>query len=225
MDVIIRSISENNLIRKDSGPWERHLPGKQFAYTTIACAKGLISFAEICRSLDSEYSKQIIVEYNRLINGIKTYLTTKNKYLKGNFECTDPNEYDYFDASTFEVFNFNLIKSKSLFSSHFNNYALNLRFKEKQRGFFRINKGDWYDSQEWIFLNLRIASALKKFGESKKANQLIKWITEQSKLNFNLIAELYDEKTSAYEGACPMVGFGAGAIISYFLNDSEIKNR
>jgi len=220
VDVIINSIEKNNLIRKDSGPWERHLPGKQFAYTTIACARGLLSFAELCRLKDIDYSKWILTAYNRLISGINNYLTVKKKYFKGNFESVNPNEYDHFDASTFEVFNFELIKDKSLFNSHFNNYARNLRFKEKQRGYFRINKGDWYDSQEWIFLNLRIASSLKKFGELRKANQLINWIVEQSKLNFNLIAELYGEESSTYEGACPMVGFGAGV---YILSQIEIR--
>ncbi|MBU2447288.1 MAG: hypothetical protein KJ666_17180 [Bacteroidetes bacterium] len=220
-DAIVNSIQKNNLIRKDSGPWERHLPGKQFAYTSIVCAKGLKSFAELIEEKNQNDLKKYSSAYERLIDGIKTNLTVNKKYLKGNFESSRADEFEHLDAATFEAFNFDLLTDRSFFNSHFKHYSSNLRFKEKQRGFFRVNKGDWYDNQEWIFLDLRIASALNKFGGSKKVIDLIRWITEQSKLNFNLIAELYDEKTSAYEGACPMVGFGAGAYLIYFLESDR----
>jgi GH15 family glucan-1,4-alpha-glucosidase len=221
-DVIVISVEKNDLIRKDSGPWERHLPGKQFAYTSIACAKGLKLFADLCKKRNLNCYEKYSSAYKRLVNGIKAHLIVNGRYLKGNFESSKPNEYDHFDAATFEAFNFNLFDDKPFFDSHFSEYSSNLKFKDKQRGFFRINNGDWYDSQEWVFLDLRIASALMKFGEIKKAKELLKWITEQSKLNFNQIAELYEEKTSAYEGACPMVGFGAGSyIISQFELDTQ----
>lgn len=220
-EVIVNSIEKNNLIRKDSGPWERHLPGKQFAYTSIACAKGLKSFAELCKGKDWDCYKKYSSAYELLVKGIKTNLIVNKKYLKGNFESSQPDEFEHLDAATFEAFNFDLLTDRSFFKFHFKYYNSNLRFKEKQRGFFRVNNGDWYDNQEWTFLDLRIASALNKFGESKKTTDLIKWITEQSKLNFNLIAELYDEKTSAYEGACPMAGFGAGA---YIISQLDLFN-
>ena len=52
---------------------------------------------------------------------------------------------------------------------------------------------------------------MHKFGDQKGAVKLINWVTDQAALNFNLIPELYDRKTSFYDGAVPMVGFGAGA--------------
>ncbi|CUT03449.1 hypothetical protein JGI17_11853 [Candidatus Kryptonium thompsonii] len=99
--------------------------------------------------------------------------------------------------------------------------AIKKNLKIKNRfGFFRVNNGDWYDRQEWIFIDLRVAVAMKKSGFKKEAKQILDWITSQSNLNYNLIAELYDEFNSDYQGQYPMVGFGAGA---YILGLLEIK--
>jgi GH15 family glucan-1,4-alpha-glucosidase len=210
-DIIVNSISVNNLIRKDSGPWERHLPGKQFAYTSITAANGLKEFAVINKKYGLEY-KKYEQAYSRLLKGINEGLIVYGKLIKNNFEINDPKTFEFFDASTFEAFNFNLFNDKIFLSSHFNEYESYLRIN-KDRGFYRVNNGDYYDSQEWIFLNMRIASSLIKFNERNKAKKLIDWVTNQSKLNFNLVAELYEKNKSTYEGAVPMVGFGAGSYI------------
>ncbi len=217
-DAIIHSIVNNNLIRKDSGPWERHLPGKQYAYTSIVCANGLKSFADLLANKKLGESKKYYEGYERLQKGIKTNLLVKNKFIKSNFESINPEKYDFYDASTIEAFNFGLIDDEKIFKSHMKKYTKRLKFKETQRGFFRVNNGDWYDSQEWIFLNLRISTALMKFHSVARAENLLNWVTRQSRLNHNLIAELYEDKTSKYEGAVPMVGFGAGAYILAQLN-------
>ena len=62
-------------------------------------------------------------------------------------------------------------------------------------------------------IDLRIASALKRMGRQKEAQKIIDWVVAQSSLNYNLIAELYSEETTDYQGATPMCGFGAGAYI------------
>ncbi|MDD8019481.1 MAG: hypothetical protein PHP42_13995, partial [Bacteroidota bacterium] len=63
------------------------------------------------------------------------------------------------------------------------------------------------------FLDARLAVAQLKFGNKKEAQRLLNWITSQSALNFNLIPEMYGKENPTYEGAIPMVGFGAGAYV------------
>lgn len=220
-DAILFNIDENNLIRKDSGPWERHLPGKQYAYTSITAAKGLQMFVSVSKKYNFKNEKYE-EGFNKLLRGINEGLVVYGKLIKNNYQTDDPNKYEFYDASTIEAFNFNLFSNKKFFKSHFKEYEDNLRIS-KERGFYRVNKGDYYDSQEWIVLDLRIASSLIKYNEKKKAKVLIDWITAQSRLNNNLIAELYDVKKSTYEGAVPMVGFGAGAYILTMFDYSNNK--
>ncbi len=212
-DPIVLSIRENLLIRQDSGPWERHLPGKQYAYTSIACAKGLRDFGELSREANIPDRAKYVAASDRLVQGIRQHLVVGGKYLKGNAGGMNPDEYEYYDSATFEAFGFGLLEDPDLFASHRSVYEKRLRTMRGGRGFCRVNGGDAYDRSEWVFLDLRIASAMARFGERAGARKLLDWVTAQSSLNFNLVAELYGEKTEAYEGAVPMVGFGAGAYI------------
>jgi MYXO-CTERM domain-containing protein len=81
------------------------------------------------------------------------------------------------------------------------------------RGFFRNDDGGWYDQQEWVFIDLRAANAFRLAGRSAVADDLLLWATDQASLNQDLIAELHEATTADYEGAAPMVGFGAGAYL------------
>ncbi len=210
-DAIIACTDTNDLIRLDSGPWERHLPGKQFAYTSIACAIGLREFADLCVRPKPDDAEKYKRAYERLLNGIRRHLVVENRLIKGNTSAVDPNGYDYYDGGTFEAFTSGLMEA--MFSSHLREYERALGITTGP-GFSRINKGDWYETAEWILLDLRVASAMHRFNNTKRAAELLTWVTDQAEINFNLIPELYDGKTSFYDGAVPMVGFGAGAYVT-----------
>jgi GH15 family glucan-1,4-alpha-glucosidase len=94
-------------------------------------------------------------------------------------------------------------------------YEAALRIDGPRRGvgFSRMGGGDWYDTSEWIMLDLRAASAYHRFARVQAARELLGWVTDQASLNYNLIPELFDRKTGRYAGAVPMVGFGAGVYI------------
>ncbi|HOJ37549.1 MAG TPA: hypothetical protein PLI27_08560 [Ignavibacteriales bacterium] len=216
IEPIIFSIDKNNLIRKESGAWERHLPGKQFAYTSVSCAKGLFDYAQLIKEKNPEYSNKIIENYEILKKGINT-LIVNNDYIRGTFENLNPDEPEHFDALTFEVFNNNILDNKELFNTHYKVYSKNLRINNS-RGFARVNSNDWYDRKEWIFINFRIMTALNKYGYKIDANKLLEWIIHNANKNNNLIPELLNETTAKYEGAIPMVGFGAASYINYLFD-------
>lgn len=222
LNPIIHSIDFNNLIRRESGPWERHLPGKQFAYTSIMCATGIRDFCILANKLHLSDTEKYWKSYIKLLNGIFEGLVVNNKLIKGNVEAVDPNKHDYFDGGTFEAFALKLITDKALFKSHMKIYRKILGVQGGIHGFSRINNGDWYETAEWILLDLRAASAFTKFGDWNNARALIKWVTSQAALNFGLIPELYNRRTSNYDGAVPMVGFGAGA---YIIAISDFYNN
>jgi GH15 family glucan-1,4-alpha-glucosidase len=220
-DVIISSRDKLGVIRAESGPWERHLPGKHYAYTTIAGIKGLKSIAKLAGILKDKTAEKF---YNSLADSMLSaflkYFVDENHVIKGTLEARSETDHEYFDASVVEAINFGLIPPNDKIARNtIEAIKKNLKIKNRP-GFFRVNNGDWYDRQEWVFIDLRVAVAMNKVGLKKEAQQILKWITEQSNLNFNLIAELYDELNSDYQGQYPMVGFGAGA---YILALIEIK--
>jgi GH15 family glucan-1,4-alpha-glucosidase len=215
-DVLIHCIDKNDLIRIDSGPWERHLPGKHYAYTSIAAAGGLNAYAKLLEKMGYN-SKEYFEAAERIVSGIKKNLVVDGKYLKGNAEGKSNDEYEFYDMGMIEAFNLNVIDDAGFFNSNLDEYNKKLKIAD-DRGYSRVNGVDLYDISEWIMIDLRTASAHIKFGQRDKAKKLIDWITDQAKLNFNLIPELFDYTKATYDGAVPMVGFGAGAYIST-LND------
>ena len=216
-DVLVNLIQSNGLIRADSGPWERHLPGKQFAYTSITAAAGLNKFAELCQKYQAGNPLKYSAAASHIIKSIKSQLVVDNILIKGNVETSDPSNYDYYDGGTFEAFALGLFLEQNLFLTHFAEYRRQLGMHTESPGFSRINQGDWYETAEWLLLDFRIAYCLQKFGEPEEARKIMDWIVSQARLNFNLLPELFDRKTGKYDGAIPMVGFGAGAFIITLL--------
>lgn len=214
-DVLLHVVDGNGLIRMESGPWERHLPGKQITYTSLTAAKGLFDFGHLLKTFKRADSQRYLETADALLDAIKKRLVV-NGMIKGTFEAQKTSDIEYFDAATFEAFNFFPAEFKDLFSSHVKAYNLELSMG-KNRGIKRINGGDWYDNQEWIFLDCRLIQAFQSNGMEKAANGLRNWIVAQAALNNNLIPELFAQANAKYEGAIPMVGFGAGSFILIYF--------
>jgi GH15 family glucan-1,4-alpha-glucosidase len=211
-DPIISFITDNNLIRMESGPWEYHLPGRQYAFTAIVNSAGLRNFAELCKANNLPGYEKYIEASERLQKGIMQNLVFEGKLIKGYEKAASPDTIDFYDGGTVEAFNQDVIKDDEFFKTYYKEYTKGLKINER-RGFSRLNNPDWYTIGEWPFLNLRYSSALLKYGLREEAKKLIDWTTDYSKMNFNYVAEVYEYKTENYEGAVPMVGYGAGAYI------------
>jgi len=215
-DALVHCIDDNDLIRIDSGPWERHLPGKQYTYTSCTAASGLKAYAELLNKMGID-SKIYFDASVRITNGIKNNLIVDGKYLKGNAEGKSNKEYEYYDAGMIEAFTLDVLNNEDIFVSTIAEYDDTLKVAEN-RGYSRVSGVDSYDVNEWILIDFRTASAHIKFGQKDKAKKLIDWVVSQAKLNFNLLPELFDYHKATYDGAIPMVGFGAGAYLKT-IND------
>ncbi|MBP7652470.1 glycoside hydrolase family 15 protein [Candidatus Dependentiae bacterium] len=221
-DVLIVNIDyEKNVIRRESSIWERHIRSngkengmKYFTYTNITAIKGLRASSYLAELIGNKYKQhQYSNAAETLISGfMKHQVDEKSKIVKNSIEKKEVDSY--VDGSVVESINFEIIEKKSKIAqntiSAFDNY---LKMKNRDIGYFRNCDGTHYDNQEWVVIDLRIAAALKKMGYNSKSKKIIKWITDQSKKNYNIIAELYNETTADYEGAVPMCGFGPGAYI------------
>jgi GH15 family glucan-1,4-alpha-glucosidase len=222
-DAIIHNINDKNIIRRESGPWEHHLPGKEFMWTSGVGARGLQLIASLQKKYQQPYQK-FEKGYQRLYSGIFDNCVINGKYIKGNATEQRPSDHHYFDAATFELFANGLITDPKLFASHMKEYDTHNRvMNDASRGYIRFNSEDSYENQEWPFAGLRVSVAQKKMGNKAEAKRLIDRITMFANKNNNLIPEILSNDLSMYRGAIPMVGYGAGAyilaVLSFYKNN------
>lgn len=212
-DAIVHCIDTNNLIKRESGPWEHHLPGRQFTWTSGVNARALQMIAELQKKYNLPFAGYEDAA-NRLLKGINENLVYQNKLIKGNANDFSETDHYFYDAATFELFANGLLKDKNLFSSHMKYYNKQLRAgNDPSKGYIRFNSNDSYENQEWPFAGLRVAVAQLKAGNRAEAKKLIERITAYANRNYNLVPEILSVEESMYRGATPMVGYGAGAYI------------
>jgi len=245
-DATIQCIDTNSLIKEDSGPWEHYLlMPRQYTFTSGVCARGLEQFALLQKQFHLPYKKYSAAA-ERLKQGILTHMLCEDRYIKGNVNDKLKSDHEYYDAGVFEIFANRLVTDKKLFLSHMDEYDKVLRIKSDRPGYIRLSSKDPYESQEWVFINLRIALAHLLFGEKAKAAVLLNHVTEQAAVNYNTIPEMYSnkvqrdkmtdefksfevwcncirDKDDLYIGAIPMVGYGSAAYIltlfAYYANE------
>ncbi len=212
-DPILTFIEQDNLIRKESGPWEMHLPGRKQAFTSIVSAAGLQRLVRVLQANSIPTPEKYNATAIRLTEGIKKNLVYENRLIKGFAEAATPATLDFYDGGTIEAFTLGVLDDPTLFATYYKAYEENLRITP-QRGFARLNNPDWYTTGEWPFLDMRFAMALHAYGQPRPAKQLLDLLTDYAARNNNQFAELYDRETENYEGSTPMVGYGAGAYIA-----------
>jgi|GEM_PF-3349008 len=219
---LILNIDTNlGIIRSESGPWERHLKdngydgAKKFTYTTIMAIKGLTEVNELLKTMKKESINDINTSIETLKNGLLNNLVDKEKnILVGSYEHFKTKGYPkYLDGAVVEAINFDLV-SKEISKNTLEAIEKELNIIDNG-GYIRNLDGGWYDSQEWVIIDLRTASAYKKLGNTNRANKIIERIVNKAINNFYMIPELLEDKTESYKGAIPMLGFGAGALVIY----------
>ncbi len=215
-DVLVALVDPaNGLIKADSSIWEVHWNGQQkhYAYTTLAASRGLCAAADLAAKVGATDRQDLYLQTSlSLRRAVSERLTDGTGVIAQSLEELDAAS-GYRDAAVVEAIGWGLIDPMGLMANAtLDALVLDLR-PSSGRGFFRNDDGGWYDSQEWIFVDLRSSVAFRAAGRSAVADDLLDWVTAQSMANHGLVSELYDERTADYQGEAPMVGFGAGAFI------------
>lgn len=210
---IIHNTTEKGILRRDSGPWEHHLPGKEFMWSTGTCASGLQQLALLQNKAGYD-SAEVSQAARRLVDGIMKNALIEGRYIKGNATEQSPGDHHYFDAATFELYAGGLIPDRKLFLSHMAEYNKHNRaVGDPNRGYIRFNSNDSYENQEWPFAGLRVAVAQVKLGSRVEAKKLIDRVTAYASRNHNQVPEILSNDMGIFKGAIPMVGYGSGAYI------------
>lgn len=212
---LVGLVDNNGMIKPDSSIWEVHWDGmqKQFTYTSLAAERGLCAASALAEAMEDVALSEL---WKAAAAGI--HAAIENHALDNDFLVQSLEEYDsgnYVDAAVMDAFNWMLFDPEGpVFDATFTQLDNTLKAAHGF-GYFRNDDAGEYDSKEWVFVDMRMAQALRAAGETAKADALVDWITAQAVHNFGLIAELHHPQSGVYDGAIPMAGFGAGA---YMLN-------
>jgi len=212
-DVLIGLATDNGLLQADSSIWETHWDngGRQhWTWSQLYGVLGLQAAASICerhgqQDLADTYSQAAM----SLRQAIVAKLVDPDGFLRGRLESTPVPE----DAAVVEAF-FRSVLDPTGTSSRTTLGRLESTLAVASGHGYRRNLGPSDDdARERIFVDLRMASVMRWLGQTDEADALLAWITDQSRKNYDLIAENYDPSTAAYEGEVPTIGFGAGAYV------------
>ncbi len=212
-NVLTTSIDETGLIRADSGPWNSHLPGKHFTYSSACIYRGLIDAAWMARLLNKEINAQ---EYEYFANKIQINIEEKlfdkqQNILRGSLEGRT--KESYIDGSGIEIINWIYTPQDKISSASLRTIEKYLTISENKKLYRQNLANEWSNRQASIFLNLRLITAYNRMNKIKKVNEIKKIILKQAKINNYLIPEYYDEYFFNFVGQSPMCGRGAGAYI------------
>jgi GH15 family glucan-1,4-alpha-glucosidase len=217
-DVIVSLVEPSGLVAADSGIWEHHWNGKQkhFANTSLTAALGLCAAANLADAAGdgAAVAEGFRAAARRVMAGVESELVAGG-VLAGNIE--EMASGDALDAAVVEAFGWGLMDPLGdVAGATLDALADGLRVASGH-GLGRNDDGGWYDRQEWVFIDLRTATALRRAGRPVQSSDLAGWVLAQSRANLDQVAELYTEDAADYAGAVPMAGFGAASWLLWVL--------
>ncbi len=202
----------------DTSIWEAHWQNrKHYTYTSLAAARGLCDLASVEERYASSTDAALLrTRVARLRDGLRHQMLDAHGLLGGSQEGIAHGTYH--DAAALEAFNWETFDAADpLYPATIAGLddALRLPSGGYQRN---DDNGSRYDSNEWMFVDLRMAGAQRRRGNTARADELVAWVTAQAHANYDLIPELLNAFPDAgplwsFAGATPMVGFGAAAYL------------
>jgi GH15 family glucan-1,4-alpha-glucosidase len=214
-DVLVHLQESNGVIAADSSIWEVHWNGQQkhFAYTTLAAARGLCAAGRLAGlANDAVNAMKYVAAGSKARDAILTQLRAPDGTIGQSVEALAAGT-GWLDASELEAINWGLVDATRHTARATLRSITRGLVPPSGRGYMRDDIGAWYDSQEWVFVDLRAARALELTGDAVSSAGAFSWNVDQALENFGELSELHDAVTADYVGASPMVGFGAGAYL------------
>ena len=227
LEVIESLIDDQDLLVPDSSIWERHWSGgdlndglrQRFAWSSIVNAAGLCEGARLADLLGEDGGRWRALAH-RLRAGVESHLVGPDGVLGASLEQVQHGR-DYVDLAVVEAFNLGLLPLDGPVAQATWAAANRVLRVSPTRGFKRNDDGvgrggspdqpGWYDEQEWVFIDLR--AELWRSAAGFEGPDLVQFLRaraggEDGRL---ILPELLGVPAGEYQGAQPMLGFGAGA--------------
>lgn len=214
-DVLMSLQESSGLVKPDSSIWEVHWNGQQkhFAYTTITAANGLCAASDLASTaMDGADAMTYLTAGQKARDALLPNLRSASGALVQSTEALASGS-GWLDAAVLEAIDFGLVDpTRHTATATLAAIEAGL-VPQSGHGFMRSDAGDWYSSNEWVFVDLRAARALELHGDATPQASLFAWNVAQANDNFGELSELHDPVTADYAGQAPMVGFGSGAYL------------
>lgn len=218
----IRSLIIDDLPAPDNSIWEVHWNHRQvFAYTVATQIRGLADLAAIIALKgDPELSQEFQTLADNMTAKAQAVLVHQPTQSIASHAGV-ASSYTHADGSTVEFLNWGIFEPQSdIYAGTLEQYNI---IRTEFGGYRRLDPelsltgesaATVYDTREWVMMDLRIGDAWFKSNQPtgiQESTTLFETVTQLAAVNDNLVAELYDPVNGNYEGAIPMVGYGAGA--------------
>ncbi|HEY1696405.1 MAG TPA: glycoside hydrolase family 15 protein [Polyangiaceae bacterium] len=214
-DVLVKLQEPSGLVAPDSSIWEVHWDGQQkhFAYTTITAANGLCAASRLANAAgDANDVAPYLAAGQKSRDALLPNLRAPSGALGQSTEALAAGT-GWLDAATLEAIGMGLVDPTRATAGATLTAIEEGLVPASGRGFMRSDAGDWYSSNEWVFIDLRAERALELHGDPAYQASLFGWNVAQASDNYGELSELHDPTTADYAGQSPMVGFGAGAYL------------
>ena len=254
-DVLVAVIDPSyDLLLPDSSIWERHWDecfpngAKHFSYSSLQAVHGLrVAHALSGDAAYEQAAEQIRSGLLNIVDGPVFEETFDGEAcpVLGSAPEEVCGYCGPYDASVIEAVNLGVYAAdSSMAKGTLAGLQTHLAMGNGSPGFLRNDDGTgtsnphpWYDDQEWVVIDLRMAAAMATMGDAlgdptltANAETIVDWVTALARANADLIGELLsdgvytveDEADHAnpgtdggyeYQGSVPMCGFGPGAYI------------
>lgn len=216
----LEAVPGGQVMKPDSSSWEVHWENRRhFAYTTIAAARGICDFASIARRA-GHFSDA--AKYAALAREIQSGLVSAfgaSGTIRNTLEMDPGHEYD---AAVVEAVALDVLpQPRGSLARQTITDVQTLRVPTG--GYKRDNGSDPYASGDWVFIDLRMASAFRRLGDITSANAMIEHVAAKATEHYDQIPEIYNVNPllaplGSYAGSIPMVGYGSGAYILALLD-------
>jgi GH15 family glucan-1,4-alpha-glucosidase len=202
------------IMKPDSSIWEVHQENaRHFAYTTMAAARGLCDFAWIAgKAGDSRNA----AHFERLAEKVRLAFLRSFTVPEGHLvAAVERSRETDLDTALAEAFGFEVIQD---FSSPV--AVKTFEHLQKMRlptgGYYRVAGESTYQTNEWPFIDLRMAGVFLRMKRRAPAEALVQRLVQVAALNHHLLPELLianrrEGQIGDFQGSNPMVGYGAGA--------------
>lgn len=226
-DGVARPIEQNlelppmpRIMTPDSSIWETNSrPRQHYAFSTLMAVRGLYDFAALARKAGHAADAD---HYERLAGEVRAGFEKAFDTPIGLVGSIERSAETDLDGALVELFTLDVIGDPK--GDLARRTLANLeRLKLPSGGYKRCGGASSYQFNEWVFIDLRLATAFYKLGRAKEADALIARCVHQAAPNFDILPEEFnvvaaDGPLGGFTGSIPMVGYGSGVFVLSLLD-------
>jgi hypothetical protein len=225
---VTEPVEGGRIVRADTSIWEEHeVDRKHFAWTTATAVAGLESFVLAAQQQgDAKAVGEVLQAMGPLQRGFNAAFV-RDGQLRGTMEPGIKNDID---GALPALFEFGVARDRGLLGGVVERMAA---LKVASGGYRRV-RGTytdpkifeyWYEQQEFVFVDVALARALRYLGRNAEADAMLRHVIEGAAAHDGLVpemlvsvpCELFPGAIGDPTGANPMVGYGAGAVVMALL--------